>query len=141
MTDEVWRIRINARRSLKRARSVYADTFGRSINDPGINAELDRLLGEAVGNGDDVVTVPAELVLAILLRAGGRGRGRPRQAAMLRRGNDLAVRTALKLKAEGIAAGLRPGRAAELAAKKAKEQIHCRISVETILDRMDRTGK
>jgi len=134
MSGGVFRVHLIARRSLKRARAIYEETFGRPVSDPSINEEIDALLADA--EDDQAVAIPAELVMAVLLRPGGRRRGHSpgRESRTERRFNDLAVRTARRLRDEGMTA--------EEAAKAAKNQVHCRIDAVSILDRMRRrSGK
>lgn len=126
--DDVRRIYLVARRSLKQARNRYAETFKRAVTDPSILAELEARFQDR--SGDDVVALPAELVLAVLLRPGGRREGRPRSIREAL-SNERAVLRAQRLKAE-------EGLTAKAAAEKAKTQVRCRISAKTILDRMYR---
>jgi hypothetical protein len=132
MRGDVYRVHLIARRSLNRARAVYEETFGRPVNDPSINEEIDRLL--ALTEDDQAVAIPVELVLAVLLRPGGRRRGRSpaRESKREKRSNELAVRIARRLKSE-------EGMTAEAAAEAAQDQVRCRISAATILDRMRRS--
>jgi hypothetical protein len=68
----VWRL---ARDSLKAAQEAYLEEFGRTINDPSINREIRKLFGYPRSYTQTVVPLPKEVVLALLLRAGGRSRG------------------------------------------------------------------
>jgi hypothetical protein len=62
----------------KEARESYKEEFGRRIDDPSIDDELESFFVDAVTDGKDIVAVPARLALALVLRPRGRGRGRQR---------------------------------------------------------------
>ena len=91
-------------RRLKDGRDAYAETFGHSVMDPAINTALGRLFREAEPRrGDDVVGVPARLLLAVLLRAGGRANQRPVPDIHLERHrNENPIEQARRDKAAGM---------------------------------------
>jgi|SRR5215831_157559 len=125
MTDtasKVLRVRLFAQtESLTKARQV----FGCAVDDWSITEQLDDALARA--DWGEQVALPAQVALALWLWKGGRAANPPALKGRKRK-NDLAVRVALELRAQGMTA--------EKAAEKAKAQIKCRISARTIYSRI-----
>jgi hypothetical protein len=123
----------------KKARAEYQEYFGRAVTDRSIEDELHHLVRghDFEKKGGDRIAVPAELVLALILRPrGGKGSKRPPLELWKRRKRDLAIRSAShdwarQVEKEGRGVSKR---AKHDAAKKAAEQF--RIGVGTIKDKM-----
>lgn len=122
------------------ARALYAETFDRDVNDPANEEELERVLrAHKFGRDDDLVAVPARLLLAFVLRPRGRGkgRGRPEQERLPKRWNKLVVRVASDDWAERVASGEDSKRAKHAAAVKAYRRTYGHtLAVSTIELRM-----
>ena len=133
-------ILFRARRRLKEARALYAETYGRAVDDPASEAELDQILQKHnFSRSGDVVPVPAELLLAFVLRPRGRGQGRkrPPKEALVKHLNARAVSDASIDWARRIAAGESSKRAKHNAAVKARARTYgCDLSINTIKLRM-----
>lgn len=129
-----------ADRSRVEARALYAKTYDRDVNDPANEEELERVLrAHKFGRDDDLVAVPARLLLAFVLkpRGRGKGRGRPKQERLAKRWNALVVRVASGDWAERVASGEDSKRAKHAAAIKAARSIFGHnLAVSTIELRM-----
>jgi hypothetical protein len=111
-------------RNRKEARDKYREAFGRRIDDPRIDDELERLSRKAAADDKAVVRVPAKLALALVMRSRGRGQGRrrPPKERWAARNEALAISTAEARWAELIVAGEPSKRAKHAAALEAHNQ-------------------
>ena len=78
------------------ARSLYAETFGRAVDDPSIDSELSALFSER-DDDSETVAVPAHLLLALVMRpppGRGRGKKKPPMETWKKRFRALAVQRA-----------------------------------------------
>lgn len=133
-----------------RARAEYAALCGRSPEDRRIDDELEEAVRQH-DRGGDHVTVPFDLVLGVLLRPRGKGRGRarPEDEPWKRRQNGEVLRYANVLwakldedylKRTGKKARQTDATLKDEAAKRARRMIRGNtLSVDTIKKRMSLT--
>src|SRR5262249_15052494 len=92
----------------RRARAVYAETYHRAFDDPAIDEDLHHALGEHdFDERGESVVVKAELLLGLILRPRGQGKGRKRPPLerLEKRGRDFAIISASLGWAKLVAAG------------------------------------
>jgi hypothetical protein len=94
--DDVRRIWSTFSLDRNAARAMYAERFGRVVDDPSIDAELSALFSER-SNDSETVAVPAHLLLALAIRpppGKGRGKKKPPLETWKKRFRAQAVRRA-----------------------------------------------
>ena len=124
---------------LKEARELYRETYHRDIADPAIEDDLHQILDKHDFKRGDLVPVPAELLLAFVLRPHGRGKGRkrPPKEKMRKRWDDLVVEHASTLWRQKIDAGVKSKVARDDAAEQAYHRVWGHgLNISTIRTRM-----
>ena len=126
--NPLWRIVFLSDRSIKEARALYQETYRRKIEDRAIEAALHQVLREQDFHSGDMVTVPAQLVLAIVLRPRGKGRGKKRPPIKdverwIQHAREFAVSLASEGWQQGVAAGKPRKATKDAVAKEVLEQI------------------
>jgi hypothetical protein len=137
-SERVTHIYVGFSRNRKEARDRYREEFGRKIDDPSIDEELQGIFADAVIEGKDIVSVPVGLALALVLRPRGRGRRRPPKERRAVRAEGLAIGFANERWAELVADSRPSKQAKHTAAQQAHKQFGrtARVGVETIKSRM-----
>jgi hypothetical protein len=136
-------IRLVADLDRKRARSLYAEHYGRATDDRAIDEDLhDVLRHHDFDEAGEHIAVPAELVLGFVLRPRGKGRGRKHSRPPLERWPQrfrvLAVKLASKRWRELVATGVHSKPARHTAAVEVQKDFAktARISVRWLEENM-----